>query len=421
MLPKSAAMAGFERACDYAVTAVTNPSARFHMNVLMDALAGLARTARVQAQLGSLILGFISSGPQDQMLMNAYAVALRSIDWEVIGEVDKEEWRRWLAGAPATAEYDSVRLALSAAIREPQNSAERGVSLTEIAAELNATVRFPDVNISQVRVAEMSEALIRDMEEIRHNAAKGMSGFGGLSSPELAAMLVLECPNEPLWQSIAEFLRDRKVARDLKIPALERFAADPEKVDAQFVKTMQSQYDELTKSAPMRLSNDSDDSIFADAVTFAAAIGIVPPERTLSDVSLLASDPAPRTRVEAAKALRGVARRSGLTPLWSVALLVQLCRDRDATVRAHAGQGLALANVDGLGMTRLQNQVLDELLRDPGVLVPLLVVQGLDLRWHDDSARSSDLLRAVQRTGEESLSHLVRSAADHALQTARVK
>ncbi|MGL5827964.1 MAG: hypothetical protein ACRC0L_00155, partial [Angustibacter sp.] len=355
---------------------------------------------------------------QDQLLMNAYAVALRSIDWELIREEDVQKWREWISEAPTSVDYEAVRLALSAGIRDIKDVPSSGVSLGEIAAELNASIRFSDIQIPQSRVIEMSNALIEDMRGIRRNAESGMSSFGTLNSPGLAAMLALEHSSGPLWQGIVDLLADRKVARDLKVPALERLSVGAADVDPEFVRLMEPRYEDLANSAPMRMSGDDDEGLFAAAVSFAASTGILPPERILSDVSLLASDSAPRTRVEAAKALRGVARRADPAPLWSLALLVQLCRDRDATVRAHAGQGLALAHVDGYGMVSLRQQVLEGLIGDAGVLVPLLVVQGLDLRWHDSSARESVLLNAVGRLRNESLSHLVRRAADHALLTA---
>lgn len=387
-------------------------SARFSMEPKMLALVALSRSAGLHDDLASRIRVLVGESPQDQLLMNAYASGLSGIDWQYVHERTKDAWRDWIASVSSNVEISSVRLVVSAGIGVAGHST--GDSLLDIAAQLNSEVRFPG-SLNENRAAQMRETLIAAMESTRRNAAKGSFSFGGVSAASLATILAFGRADARLWNAIVGFLTDASVAQEMKTEALDRLAASASDIPDDAIEGFREGVDGLFGTQTLGMGGDATVP-FAAAYRMAAATGVIEGVELLSEVSKVTSDPAPRVRVEAAKTLDAVAGRPKVIEPWVYVLLVQLCRDRDATVRAFAGHALARAQVSESGLKPLWEELMLELLAEDSILVPLLTVRGLSESWKREIAPSEEVVQAVVRLGKKSLSGVVREACKGALE-----
>ena len=115
---------------------------------------------------------------------------------------------------------------------------------------------------------------------------------------------------------------------------------------------------------------------FPAAVRALAALRLASTDELLSALAILAAGPT-ASKLQAARTLSTITAVSEHTPEWAVAIALQLSSDTNANVRAETGRTLAVAlQHTQFAQTLVQSRLLG-LLEEDGILVPLLVLQGL--------------------------------------------
>ncbi|WEV77215.1 HEAT repeat domain-containing protein [Janibacter cremeus] len=417
LLGSSDAARGFEALSQAMRNSSKDTDVRFGMDRRMAALGTLSRTAGRDEDLCTLVLQLVTQGPQEQILMNAYAVGLRYVEWEKVTLGTQSAWRHWLEKGPTGVDHSAVRLTVAAAVGLPDTVDRGGTGLTAIAAELNSAASSDALSpISHVRAVEMAESLIEAMTGIREKASRGGYGFGGLSPADLAVTLLAHNGGiSDLWEAVIGYVTDPNIPRELKADAVDRLARLSKEIPNESLSELSLGVDGLFASQNLHLPNSGGSDVFAPALRLAALTGIRGEASLLSDLVRLTSDPAPAVRVEAARTLDAMAGNAACLFSWAHALLVQLCRDRDATVRANAGHGLARAAAPQNELRSLWEELLVELLGEDGVIVPLFTVRGVEEAWSRGDMPVPAVVRSIEERAENSMSLGVREACAAAL------
>lgn len=385
---------------------------------LFQAAAAIAPVADRVPELAERVLdSAIAAGPtDDQLLTRAHARAVSPVDWKGLSPQLVARWREWISDQEATRGWEDLTVNIGPLLRAPEASTPEpssDVTLQRVVGELNALIAGATAPAwLSDRATELIEPLlVRD----RLAAERGMHSFSGFNAADVAVGLIQFADAQSLWDPLTDFLTDRNVMRDHKTAALNRLGESrdqiPETVREKFIDSSDSL---LLHSGVTSPFSADDITPYPAALRALAAMDAIDQGRLLSGVLQLAAGDE-RSRLEAARTLTSLVRRAGVLDQWMSASILQLSNDTSANVRAETGRALALAITRAQFARPLMSERLLDLLREDGILVPLLVLRGMT----EDRSLPVDSIEAeVHRLSQRHIAHGVRLQATILIQTA---
>lgn len=402
------------------ITKVVNRVTEFHRREYwILVLARLANYAPVDLAVDilSLFKGVLDNSPTSY-LAREVARGITELNWSRIPDEARRPWIDYLnkhfmergdegvisealAETLFVIERDAVVKTVSHAVsREPR------LSTTRVA--INA-----DVRLDQAAAAAATGQSLELLSQIRADAAKGKYTFFATPGAHvLAHLLITYDGTDAEWQRLVEFLSDPVVADSSKIDALEylsRHADDiPEEARNAFRKRLQ---DLEAFHDPLMGSKEA---LAGAVLRLGLALSAIEEVEAFSRLVALATKESPEARRQASRGLVGVYERSPSPAVLTLALI--LTRDVNAAVRADAGRSLALLDGGPEEFKSLRVDRLLAMLRDPGVLVPLLTLRGL--AEGDSRHLPREVLAEVSELANQHASETIRRAAQACIEQA---
>jgi hypothetical protein len=316
-------------------------------------------------------------GKGDELLDRVHARTADALDWGQVSPSTSAMWRKWASGSTADVQRNLLQainsnLGLPGAPGLQKETGE--LNLEELANVLNGVINGRGQ--LEPQRATTAQHLVRDaLSSIRRDAARGAFSGGGLSVADIAVGLALYAGGGELWEDITDFLVDPLVQRADKSEALERIAREADQIPESVARALGADLDSLLSIAPRELFGGvSDINPYPSALRSIAALKVIGEDRLLTECARLAGAVDASTRIEAAKTLTTIVRLG--PPPWTVVLALQFSRDPDAGVRAEAARCLALLLPQSKEQEVLIGDRLIELLREDGILVPILILRG---------------------------------------------
>lgn len=387
-----------------------------------DALGALGRRAALDAEIAQTVREYLcDESPNDPFLLNAVARLLNHLDWDGVPDREKALWRAWRQSAPDDVDHTSIRLAIASAVGVPDDEVPHDMTLEGIAEALNSMLRHSEGPLPAAWASEAAGYLTESLSAIRRNSTKGRYSFGGLDAAELAVIVSSYSDSMELWDVLASYVTDPAVPQDLKTAALERLTGLRARIPAEIRERLRAGFSGIQSSRPLH-AQPGMPSTYTAGLRVGAVLEALDTPTMLYELAGLASSPAPVARVEAARTLDVVGSVRSPIEEWAYALMVPLCRDSDATVRAYAAHGLASANLSGCDpvLTASRDIVLSELLSEDGLIVPQSALGGILESWHRGVSVSEGVVKVIHRLKSESPSALIRHRASEVLSTVDV-
>ncbi|MYS87774.1 hypothetical protein [Embleya scabrispora] len=338
--------------------------------------AVLANTAGVPGRVAEILLdatGF--AGPADnETLDRSIGWALNDLDWAGVPSEVTARWASWLEG-------DRSSLPVTVGVVEALPGvgttwANRPVDdLHSAAAYLNALVGGVDVRADGVGLAV--DLLKDSLAAIREEAARGEYSLHDRSAADVAAAYIVHADATLLWQDLAAFMVDGRVQRMDRSPAFDRLARERPSLPGGVAGIFREHAETLLRDTSMVDVFEPGPALvpYPEALRFLVCYDLVDEMRAHASIARLAGSPDQSAREEAARTVATVA--AVRTNAWLLAFALQLSHDPRAAVKAYAGRALALLAVDH-EFEPVASERLVELLREDGMLVPLLILRALD-------------------------------------------
>jgi hypothetical protein len=364
--------------------------------------ASLANVAgRVNDVARLLLEEVISASVQDELRDAAVARALRVLS---LNEMDEEVLATWKAALPQTRSlFPATAGVLESSVLAPTSLAREPLDLDRIAVRLNATMNSVAFDSD---VTGPAVALVRNLlSEMRASAAKGTYSMRTIAPADVAAGLILYAGAVQLWEDLVDFLLDPMVQRFDRSPAFERLIRDAEDIPSLVRDRIVAGSATLLEAGPGAKLFESGLIPYPSGLRFLAVFGFIDEQRTFGLTARLAGSGGAEARREAARTVEALSRRT--SAWWLLALALQLSHDADVETRAHAGTALARLGISSNSAAKLAADRVVELLREDGLLIPLLVLQGLS-----EIAALPDTIRAEVQ--EISVNHPSRQIREEA-------
>jgi hypothetical protein len=279
--------------------------------------------------------------------------------------------------------------------------------LENVATQLNIAMRGGDVDQEAVEgaVPVVREALSAD----RRSAAQGSYSFG-TPIADIAAGLILYADASALWIDLADFLTDTAIPRLSRSSAFERLARELSEVPY-VVKALFVDRATAVLEAPDHFS-ESEIVPYPEALRFFGSHGLIGDVETL-DLTARLAGMSGRGRQEAARTIAALSRK--ISSPWLLAFATQLSHDEDVEARANAGRCLAQLARSSSTVADFSSSRLVDLLKEDGLLVPVLVLRGLE-EW--GSGLPADVRAQIEQLREVHPSRAVRRQAARFLDNA---
>jgi hypothetical protein len=350
------------------------PSVRFE--AAWDAAVALAGPAERLDEVAMLLLEAARSvNQQDELLVRALTRAASDIEWDGVMESTRSLWAEWLAD-PGRSKPSTLLELVGPQVGVPPSSVVEDLSGVQRAATLLnryfRTGQVPDFE----QLGDAPQAVGERLRRIRNDAARGTYSFGAISAPDVAAGLALNFGVEHLWDPLVELLLDRRVSRSDKAAPLERLAGSDGPLPADVARRLGDGVTDLLASPAMEPFGGRALTPFPAALRLAAAHSLLSDERVLAEATRLGGSYGTDGRIEAARTL-ALLSRIGQGADWITAMTLQLSHDEDPLVRGETGRGLASLARHSRKHADLIDQRLLDLLAEDGLIVPLLVLRGL--------------------------------------------
>jgi len=324
----------------------------------------------------SSILGYPDGALDTQE--GAATALVRAVDWSLVRPATLRSWSQWaseqsggVAAAVARAYLDSSQGAESARTMARPTGLDLAERLLREAA--GGSPPAPD------ELRNVEKVCVEQLEAVRSSAAMGSYGFGGYSAADMACALIEVFDLQSLWSPLTAFLTDPAVGRHEKADALDRLASGRVTIPPAVRRTLSAATDSDLAgrdSDPFVRTTERPSEQLPALVRLRARLGGLSTAERHASIAQLAGSHVPATRVEAVRSIETVLSDEGLRPV-SVTLLLQLSYDRDPVVRSEAGRELASMLRPGDGFETVITERLHEMLASDGLLVPLLVLRGL--------------------------------------------
>lgn len=304
------------------------------------ALASLADTPQSIDRVSQrLLTEALAAEPDDELLDRALAAALGKLDWDVIRDGYSAGWRAWLDSSegPRRRVRRVVENGLKSLTRieEPHPLSHLAERVDRVILGLTDEIAFGPDDIDLVR---------QSMRATRERAARGVNAMGGIPESDVAAALITRAGVTELWPDLTNFLIDPVVLPEHKSAAFNRLAASGVSLpDATRIA--------LTAHAQTLLEPTERPSFgpsirpFPPALRLLAIADCIPHRQVVAAISALMQNQEAPARREAAITANSILRWSG--DPWLLGFVLHMSFDRDARVRAYAGQGL----VNGLSVS----------------------------------------------------------------------
>ena len=312
----------------------------------------------------------------ERHLYSPLAALVASLDWSQVAEDVSSDLVHWVAARASSEGYgiDSLILDQVRGVSRHDDLLRRPEGL-----ELGARILFEHRHgflCSEQEVRQAVDACLVRMRSIRESAAKGSSGFGGISATEVAAGLIFTFERVDLWQPLVELIADPKVRHHDKAEALDRLALETPRMPDDVKVLLTPRSVGLFDRAPADPFDTDAPPASGPALRFLATYGLLDDQSALDAFSRLAGG-GPGSQAEAARSASFLSGIDGQVPVWAVGILMQLSAASGAIARAEAGRSLAAMHRQLTQLEPLLTSRLEELLSEPGFLVPLLVLSGL--------------------------------------------
>ncbi|GAA4657477.1 hypothetical protein GCM10023347_05310 [Streptomyces chumphonensis] len=310
-----------------------------------------------------------SGGPSDELRDRAIGRSLRILNWQRVSGDTRSRWSEFLQSEGSVMSTSrSVFEALTIS-----ESASFGVDiedLEDVANRVNVAMRGGSINNEEA--SSCVEIVRGSMAQIRDESSHGVFAFRALDPADIAAALIVHGNAQELWSDLVEFLTDRSVQRSDKSGAFDRLAHGsvelPPQVSEKFRRNCR-----VLLSAPGDPFEDDTIVPFPAALRFFASQRIVDEAETFSLISQLFGRVEARSREEASRTVAALAG-SIMNP-WLLAQAMQFSHDAEPGVRGHAARALATFSAISPEYGKTAEVRLVEMMREEGILVPLLVLR----------------------------------------------
>jgi hypothetical protein len=312
---------------------------------------------------------------EDQPRDIAIARAADNIDWDAVDTDLKDHWKEILADnaerLPATLGVVMPRVGGSGA----PSAATGRFDLESIAVQLNIAMRGGEVD--QGAIASAVPMVREALAYIRETATKGRYSYGQPTA-DIAAGLILYVDLTDLWPDLAAFLSDTAVPRLDRSQAFERLARELPAIPADIAQHFQGKATAVLEARDWL--TDQVITPYPEALRFFSSHKIISDMQAMELTARLAGMLG-NGRQEAARTIATLSRRDPRS--WLLAFAIELSHDGDVQVRANAGHCLAQLARSSSEIANISSNRLVGLLREDGLLVPLLVLRGLET-WKSD-------------------------------------
>ena len=312
---------------------------------------------------------------EDQTRDLAIAKAAEIVDWDTVSSDLKERWRAILADnaerLPATLGVLTPRIGGTAT-----SSIVTGrFDLESVAVQLNIAMRGGVVDQEAITSAV---PLVREaLSGIRQAAAQRQYSFGQPTA-DIAAGLILYVNRSDIWPDLADFLSDTVVSRLDRSQAFERLARELSDMPAEIAQRFQSGASAVLETGDWVFVQGI--VPYPEALRFFSSHNIISDVQTMEMTARLAGMSG-GGRQEAARTIATLSRRDPRP--WLLAFAIELSHDEDVQVRANAGRCLAQLAQSSSEIASLSGNRLVGLLKEDGLLVPVLVLRGLEV-WKSE-------------------------------------
>lgn len=344
-----------------------------------------------------------ASRSEDETVDMAYARVLRGVDWSEVSSGVATEWDSWVHAShsqwPHTVDTARVKLGL----RVSNWHSGEDLSLTIVADVLNDTIRghqLPEGFLSQA-VATVTAS----MEGLRKTSLGGPWGMGGIE-PADCAVFLLSYGAPELWHPLANLLLDRKVTRVYRSAGFDRLTELRTPMPGDLQQRFVSISEDLLFSRDTLPMGGDNVVPYPSALCFLGSYGLVSPSTLASGLIQLVGSGEIKNRIEAAKSIARLAETR--SDSWLLGAALQLSHDSSETIRGYCSNALALLLTDQSELFDPAAARLTELMKEDGIIAPLLAVRGLA---ESSTAVNPKMRLEVHRLAEQHPSRTVRKEA----------
>lgn len=340
------------------------------------------------------------------------------IEWSRVPERTTDRWRTWAQRASA----DDDSLLFREVVLDAIDGAHATKTFLPRPTGLRLGARLYN-ELSEGAVADSDELAAAErscreaMREIREGAKHGRYAFGGVNAGEVAAALCVAFEREGLWEPLAEYLLDGRVASHDKAPALERLARAPGTVPEPVRQQLREAGTSLLQPG-VETFGSPPLPIMPSALRAGMALSIFTWQQAISSITQLAGLERVDAKVEAARSACFARPESGAMDAVGI-LLLQLSHDYDPVVRGEAARslGVVLNDLDDIRDTAVKR--LSELLSADGILIPLSTLRGLGAVANAHHEFPSILASSVQELSTAHPARVVKIVAGEVAQQLR--
>lgn len=335
---------------------------------------------------------------------------IAAIDWAQVDSPVSDSWRELLDVLDQTDDSPLLQ-AISAALSPtesstpPQGGLEHAAYLVDNASSEGVT--------NDVINAD-AEAILAALEREIDNAKNGSIAFGGMAPANVAAAFAIRFDDARVWDGLIAHLCDMRVDAVLKSLALDRIARLIEDVPDLRRGQLRAAFSSIKNSARSEyLLEGSRASVFAEAFRLELALGLATKAEAMLTLLALASGRVP-DRIESARAIPYALALGDAD--WGHAMLLQLTKDSDPTVRSEAARALAEMLCVESGLAKAAYERVRELMATDGIRVPLGALWGVQQLIAKSPPHATPLLTDLEEIAESGGNTTVRGAARVALE-----
>lgn len=335
------------------------------------AIAALAGPASAERHVAERLLSELERVAGDSELADrGLCAAILRMDWKRVPGETNHAWTEAVEARreefPAT--YDVLTSFSATAPEAVQEEAQLDRLASWVNAEIRGQRHDPD--------PPLDEAAVRgSLRKIRDNAANGRFDMGGTDVADIVAALLSTGHGATLWTDLAEFLMDRRVAKDDRTRAFDRLALARINVPTDAAEIIQRGAEDVLQSRAPGLEGDSEIVPYPALLRFLSVHRFMDAAESYGHLAKLAGSAGSVARREAARTIAVLASGAPHDDLLAFAL--PLSHDDDVRVRAQIAVSLArLATVSSALAPVARGRLLG-LLEEDGLEIPLAAIRAL--------------------------------------------
>ncbi|MEZ7004620.1 HEAT repeat domain-containing protein [Streptomyces sp. AD55] len=383
---------------------------------LWDAIAALAREISDGDYLAQHMRAQV--GGEDSTQAFHLGKAAEVLDWKLVSPSEQERWVAVLHATTSvegdwrnlldTVLYKLCRTGNGAALQILDQLSETRMTLARAAHIINLPDEF-GADLLRTHSGSIAEFCSRDIAETRETAAHGLWSFGGYNGALIGAIFSIRQPEQAIWNSVIDFIRDTSVATDHKDPVLDALALHIDGIPAEIRQRMASDPTSLNSVNPSLFEESGQPS--GPQFRFLCATEAIGESEAFSRLARLTIDKKPSVRMEAVKSLPSAQKILG-TPMV-MGYLLSLTMDDSVFVRAQAAETLGIFLRTEEAQTVLLRHRLIEMLGADGVAVPFGALRGLQVaKGRREQFDEREIVETLRKIAHEHPLARVRKAAN---------